>query len=104
MTRRLHVEPDAEDELTEAVAWYDERGEGIGDRLLGEVMDAMARIAENPGACAAVPHVDPALGVKRALCDRFPSAVTFIEQEQTIHVIAFAHLSRRPGYWRERLP
>jgi hypothetical protein len=82
MTRRLHVEPDAEDELAEAVAWYDERGEGIGDRLIGEVMDAMARITQNPGAFALAPHVDPALGVKRALCDRFPYAVTFIEQEE----------------------
>jgi hypothetical protein len=104
MTRSLYVEPEAEDELAEAVAWYDQRGEGIGDRLLADVQATLGRVVERPGACALVADVDPDLGVRRALCRRFPYAVTFLEVGETLHVIAFAHLSRRPGYWEDRLP
>ena len=117
MTRSLYVEPEAEDELAEAVAWYDQRGEGIGDRLLADVQATLGRVVGRPGTCALVADVDPDLGGRRALCRRFPYAVTFMEELlghdspwkwSTPPIMGpVARLSRRgltgcgiAGYWR----
>jgi hypothetical protein len=47
------------------------------------------------------PKLDPPL--RRARVRRFPHAVVFIELSNEIHVVAFAHLRRRPLYWVSRL-
>lgn len=33
----------------------------------------------------------------------FPYALVFVELPDVLHVVAFAHLKRRPGYWRSRV-
>lgn len=103
MSRAVRVEPEAEAELAEAVAWYDRQREGLGDQLLDDIQTATSFAADHPAACALAPHVPPELGVRRALCRRFPYAVAFLEADETIYVVAYAHLSRRPGYWTNRL-
>jgi hypothetical protein len=42
-------------------------------------------------------------GVKRLPLRRFPYAVVVRAEASELVVIAFAHTSRRPGYWRDRL-
>lgn len=51
-----------------------------------------------------VPHVKTTLPVRRALLDRFPYAVVFLEHEDRVHVITVAHYKRRPGYPAGALP
>ena len=53
---------------------------------------------------AAVPGAAGKRGAKRLLLRRFPYAVIVRERGTEVVVIAFAHTSRRPGYWRGRLP
>jgi len=52
----------------------------------------------------AVPGAAGKRGAKRLLLRRFPYAVIVSERGTEVVVIAFAHTSRRPGYWRGRLP
>ena len=52
----------------------------------------------------AVPGAAGKRGAKRLLLRRFPYAVIVRERGTEVVVIAFAHTSRRPGYWRGRLP
>ena len=40
---------------------------------------------------------------RRALLSRFPYGVIFRETSRGIEVLALAHASRSPGYWRDRL-
>lgn len=102
MTRTLHVEPEAELELGEAVRWYEARSPGLGAGLVAAVGDALARVLEEPGAFPMV----AALGlprVRRTLVARFPYAIIFVESPDRVDVIAVAHGRREPLYWAERV-
>ncbi|MBI4701670.1 MAG: type II toxin-antitoxin system RelE/ParE family toxin [Deltaproteobacteria bacterium] len=99
----LSVEPEAEEELAEAVDWYEAREPGLGAALFAEVDAAVfgLRRRELPGVT--VPHVRAELPVRRVLLARFPYAVVFLDASDELHVLAVAHHRRRPGYWRDRL-
>jgi hypothetical protein len=43
-------------------------------------------------------------GVRRLVLRRFPYSIVFIPRDSAITILAFAHHSRRPGYWRSRGP
>ncbi len=40
---------------------------------------------------------------RRVLTNRFPYAVIYVERDADYFVIAVAHTSRRPGYWKDRI-
>ena len=50
-----------------------------------------------------VPGVKTRFRMLRILLDRFPYAVVYLEQDETIHVIGVAHFKKRPGFWKKRL-
>ena len=43
------------------------------------------------------------LGGKKLILHRFPFSLITVQFDQTITVVAFAHHSRKPGYWKERI-
>ncbi len=92
----FHVE--AEWELSEAVGYYEQISSGLGLRLEEETRHALASILEMPER-----YPPKNNGTRICLLRRFPFAVYFMEFQQRIWVVAFAHTSRRPYYWRERL-
>jgi len=92
----FHVE--AEFELSEAVGYYEHISSGLGLRLEEETRHALASIQEMPGR-----YPPQNNGTRTCLLRRFPFAVYFLEFQQQIWIIAFAHTSRKPYYWRERL-
>ena len=67
MKRVVRFRADAEQDLRDAIAWYDSEREGLGDELLAEVDAALTRAAERPAVFPVV--VAP---FRRALCERFP--------------------------------
>lgn len=100
--KRLRVDSAAEDELQAAVAWYDSRRAGLGARLLSAVDRTLQLIRRHPGLGEPVPRVRPEQGVRRVPLRRFPYFVIYRERDDEIQIVAFAHTSRRPGYWRHR--
>lgn len=90
--------PEAEVELEEAAAWYDERQAGLGLDFLSEVYGTVHRIVRHP---LAWPVLDK--GVRRALVHRFPYGVLYGLVDGQILVVAVMHLHRRPGYWQDRM-
>ncbi len=50
-----------------------------------------------------VPGAAGERGVRRRILKRFPYDIVIREAGAQIVIIAFAHHSRKPGYWRERL-
>ena len=40
--------------------------------------------------------------IRRALLDRFPYAIAFEQRGDSLMILAFAHLRRRPLYWLAR--
>ncbi len=94
----LIAENAAEKEVENAVRWYKRRREGLGERFLAELNDAMRRIEERPHSWSLAPCVPPELGVRRVTLERFPYFVAYLVRSDAIHVIAVGHEHRRPGY------
>ena len=81
MTRRLVVLPEAEEDIQEAMRWYERRWRGLGAELLGCVEHARYR---------------------RIVVRRFPYVVFIEVRVQDVEVVAAAHASRAPGFWLAR--
>jgi len=101
---KIELHPEAEMELFEAAAWYDDQVPGLGNDILVELGQWLDIIAESPLAWPKwpdAPTFDPP--IRRALPDRFPYAIAYRAYADRIWVLAFAHTSRRPFYWAGRL-
>jgi hypothetical protein len=86
-------------ELAEAVEYYDSATEGLGTRLLTEVISAVEYIEEFPELAALGEH-----SVRRKVLARFPYSILYMIQQGELIILAVAHQSRRPNYWIDRLP
>lgn len=95
MKVRLH--PEAEAEMIEAAAYYEEQQADLGKRFLASVQDAVNSIVINPRL---YPVVD--LDVRRCLTKVFPFGVLFRTTRDEIVVVAVMHLARHPDYWKRR--
>ena len=99
MTRRLVVLPEAEEDIREAMRWYERRRRGLGAEFLGCIEASFIRAAEAPQACAAWPE-DPRY--RKVVVSRFPYVVFIDVQSEAVEVVAVAHASREPGFWLAR--
>lgn len=81
-----------------AIRRYDRISARLGDRFVSAMDVAVRRIAADPTSLAQV------LGPFRQIRIKgFPYALFFsLLDVETVGVIAIAHTSRRPGYWRQR--
>ena len=97
MKSRLHEAAAAE--LSEAVAYYDDKAFGLGDRFLAEVKAATRYIEQYPEIA---PVIDE--GVRAKLLVRFPYSLMYVVEAHELYIVAVAHQSKRPGYWADRVP
>lgn len=98
---KLRVLSTAEAEATEAACWYDDQSIGLGELFLAESAAALSAIEVDPLQFGLL-ETEPAGRFRRCLLRRFPYAVIFEVQSVAILVLAVAHTSRRPSYWRDR--
>ncbi len=95
----LIILPEAAEELAEAARWYEECRAGLGIEFLGSIEDALTRITANPMQCAVWADEER---YRRLVVSRFPYLIFFEVRAHDLEVVAFAHASRDPGYWRRR--
>jgi hypothetical protein len=100
--RVVRIHPAAAEEAAEAAAWYEKERPGLGSEFSQAIDAALDLLEEEIVPLTSIPGSAAALGVKRLLLRRFPYAVVVQERGDEILVLAFAHHSRRPGYWRDR--
>jgi toxin ParE1/3/4 len=101
VTKTLRIHRLAEDELADAASWYEARQSGLGIDFLDLIDKAVDAITTGALPTSPVPGVR-AKDVRRILLPRYPYSIVLYERETEIFIIAFAHNSRRPGYWRAR--
>jgi hypothetical protein len=100
MIARLYVESEAEAELEEAAERYEESVPGLGREFLAEIRTN--EVAEAPQR---FPPFGAVEGVQCAhATGRFPHLVVYMQQEDVVHILAYMHPRRRPGYWVGRVP
>ncbi|MFO0870349.1 MAG: type II toxin-antitoxin system RelE/ParE family toxin [Pirellulales bacterium] len=98
---KLRVLSTAEAEATDAACWYDDQSIGLGELFLAEYAAALSAIEVDPLRFSLL-ETEPTGRFRRCILRRFPYAVIFEVLFQEILVLAVAHTSRRPGYWRDR--
>jgi plasmid stabilization system protein ParE len=96
---RLRIAPEAEQELAEAAAWYEERRAGLGFELMARIDKELRRIAEQP---LADPMWRTDRDYRRHVVTRFPYVIFFRIEAEEIVVVAIAHARRKPSYWQDR--
>lgn len=97
MMLRLIIKPYAEADVKEAVTWYQNIREGLGDDFIEALQKKIIAIQNNPDHFQLVHK-----SIRRALTERFPFAIFFIVESDTIYVLAILHTSRSPAHWKNR--
>lgn len=95
----VNIQRAARKDLEEAAAWYDQKLPGLGDELLSELLAAAERIARNPQLYARAEG-----DARRTLLHRFPYHAVFVEEAESIEIIALIHAHRNPEVWKRRIP
>ncbi len=88
----------ARQELDDAVIWYNEQADELGQEFLDELDRAIRRSVAYPQSC---PEIEP--GLRRCLLARFPYGLVYGLDGDTVVVVAVAHLHREPRYWSDRM-
>ncbi len=84
----------AQQELDDAVRYYELHHPGLGRRFKEEVRKAALRIAEYPEAWS-IDRED----IRKCLLHKFPYKLLYSIEEDHIVIVAVAHQHRRPDYW-----
>lgn len=103
MILNVKVSKEAARELEEAAAWYEMEQAGLGNRLIDAFEHAIQLLREPNPPLTPVQGEAARLGGKKLILHRFPFSLITVQFEQTINVVAFAHHSRKPGYWMDRI-
>jgi hypothetical protein len=94
---RVVSHPEADEELEAATFWYEERQSGLGDDFLIQFERTLRRILAEPERWRKI------RGENRKLnFHRFPYAIIYSIDDNTIYIKAVMHLHRRPFYWKSR--
>ncbi len=102
MIKAFRIHQLAEDELADSASWYEAKQPGLGVSLLELIDQAVERIRSGVLPSSPAPGIPRTRDARRVLLRRFPYSIVFYEREDEIVIVAFAHSSRRPGYWRSR--
>jgi plasmid stabilization system protein ParE len=88
----------AEQELREALDYYEATQPGLGSRLLDEVEASLGRIASHPDAWT---RISPR--TRRCRVNHFPFGLCYQIRSSEIVVVAVMDLRRDPRRWEERI-
>ena len=100
---KLPIQPAALIELDEAMGYYEAERPGLGLELLDAVEETVAFAAEVPAGGERRGRGLQAHEARRFVVKRFPYLVYVARVGDRREVVAIAHASRRPDYWRDRL-
>jgi len=89
---------EAEEELIEAVMWYESREPGLGKRFRVEIAYILNQIVENP-----LLWRERSGGYRRVNCPVFPYYIPYFIRKEKIIIAAVANSRREPGYWKSRI-
>lgn len=87
----------AEQELNDAVYYYESQFSGLGKRFKEEIRKSIQRINEYPKAWSVEREE-----IRRCVINKFPYKLLYSIEYDHILVIAVAHLHRKPDYWVDR--
>jgi plasmid stabilization system protein ParE len=90
--------PEAETELLQAIAYYEDYEVNLGYDFAVEVYSTIERIISFPNAWPIL-----AQDVRRCLINRFPYGILYSVEDDEIFILAVMHMHRDPDYWKKRV-
>ena len=88
----------AQQDLAEAVQYYERAAAGLGLEFLDEIERTVERILLHPEAWTRVSEHH-----RRCRTRRFPYGLIYIVEKDVVIIAAVMNLRRHPKTWRERL-
>jgi plasmid stabilization system protein ParE len=98
MTMEVRLRPEAEHDLAESAAWYEQQRTGLGQEFLDAALATFSAITDIPNGFAVIHR-----SVRRALLHRFPFAVFYVFDRDGVVVLGVLHGSRHPRFWMNRV-
>lgn len=93
----LEFHPDADKEYLSALAWYLERSLPAAENFAKAFDQAIEHIRQSPGRWPVYFK-----RCRRYTLHQFPFSIVYQSSPALTFVVAVAHGSRRPRYWRDR--
>ena len=90
---------DAGREIEKERGFYRERSEAAEAAFLRELDHAVKSVSEAPERWPV--HIE---NTRRYVFPSFPFSLVYFVEDEAVFIVALEHHSRRPGYWRDRLP
>lgn len=97
MSHRLEIRPQAQADIAEAAAWYEERQPGLGERFTREVVVAIEALLPNP---LIYRLRNRRLGARWCFPRSFPYRIVYRFAEEVVTVVAVIHAARHNRHWR----
>ncbi len=85
------------EEVEEARAYYENEVDGLGKAFIIAVSQSIDEIKQYPESSRIIKAP-----FRRFLTPRFPFGIIYRQQNNTLYVVAVAHLRKRPFYWKDR--
>lgn len=95
---RYEFHPEALEEYDEAGHYYARQQPGLDLRFIVCVEEAVGLIFEDPNRWRSFDE-----DVRRCLTRVFPYAILYTVEADFVLIVAVAHCSREPGYWKHRI-
>lgn len=95
---RFDFHPEALDEYADAAKCYAGVKDRLGLRFVDVVEEAIERIVQHPEAFQMIDE-----DIRRCLTRIFPYGIIFTIEADYVLIVAVAHCSRKPFYWKGRI-
>jgi toxin ParE1/3/4 len=96
--KRAVIHPKARQELADSIDYYERQRSGLGKEFKELIQEVVRTIQERP-----VRYPLQRDGTRKVIVKRFPFAIHYLDLPGVVSIVAFAHMSRDPGYWHQRL-
>jgi plasmid stabilization system protein ParE len=96
---RVRYVPEADEELSEAAAYLNQRSTQAAERFLSDVDHAVRLLLQFPRLGSPLTR-----DLRRLPLRVFPYRLIYRVEGDIIRIYAVAHVRRRRGYWRKRIP
>ncbi len=93
----ITLHENADEEFKSAIRFYESRQAGLGETFFHRVSEGFDLILAQPFA-GQVSFDD----YRRRLIRQFPYSIVYRVESDRIYVLAVAHWSRSPSYWKTR--
>lgn len=97
---KIKIDASALKEFYDAIDWYDLQSDGLGKKYKDTVKEQIRLIKRNPQWFPI--EIE---NIYKAYIPKFPYKIlyTINEEKEIVIIWAFAHLHRKPWYWKSRV-